>query len=242
VTDKRYLVLGCKPWNRRVFDDVIRAYPGHWEYRDAPTALTLEMLRAMRPRYLFFLHWSSKVPPEITEQFECVCFHMTDVPYGRGGSPLQNLIARGHRQTKLTALRMTAEMDAGPVYGKDDLSLEGNAEEIFIRATHQSAALVARIAAEEPTPTPQNGPVTTFARRKPEQSAIDAAALGAAAGGGGASLSRLHDFFRMLDADGYPRAYLDHNGFRYFFSRATLYDGKIVADVTITPLTTTEKP
>ncbi len=27
-------------------------------------------------------------------KFECVCFHMTDVPYGRGGSPLQNLIIR----------------------------------------------------------------------------------------------------------------------------------------------------
>ncbi len=37
--------------------------------------------------------------------------HMTDVPYGRGGSPLQNLIARGHTSTKLTAMRMTAEVD-----------------------------------------------------------------------------------------------------------------------------------
>ncbi len=40
----------------------------------------------------------------------------------------------------------------------------------------------------------------------------------------------------MLDADGYPRAFLDHGGFRYTFARAALYDGRIVADVTITPL------
>jgi len=55
---------------------------------------------------------------------------MTYMPYGRGGSPLQNLIVRGYRHTKLTALRMVEEFDAGPVYLKEDLCLEGNAEEI----------------------------------------------------------------------------------------------------------------
>jgi len=37
---------------------------------------------------------------------------MTDVPYGRGGSPLQNLIVRGHTETKLTALRCVRDLDA----------------------------------------------------------------------------------------------------------------------------------
>jgi hypothetical protein len=57
---------------------------------------------------------------------------MTDVPFGRGGSPLQNLIVRGRRETKLTALRMSREFDAGPVYMKEPLSLEGGAEEIYL--------------------------------------------------------------------------------------------------------------
>ena len=227
---RRYLVLGCKPWNRRVFDDVIRDYPGRWEYLDAPAALTPDRVRAHEPRYLFFLHWSWKVPAAITDAFECVCFHMTDVPYGRGGSPLQNLIARGHRQTRLTALRMSGEMDAGPVYAKEDLSLEGGAEEIFIRATQLAARMAADIAAREPTPVPQSGTPVIFARRKPDESAISAEP--------GGDLGRLHDFLRMLDADGYPRAFLDHGGFRYTFSRAALLDGRIVADVTITPLVT----
>lgn len=41
---------------------------------------------------------------------------------------------------------------------------------------------------------------------------------------------------RILDAEGYPRAFINHKGFRYEFSRANLYDGRIVADVTITPI------
>jgi methionyl-tRNA formyltransferase len=228
--DQRYLVVGCKPWNRRVFQEVIAGYPGRWEYLDQRGELTLARLTALGPRYLFFLHWSWKVPPEITAAFECVCFHMTDVPYGRGGSPLQNLIARGHRRTRLTALRMTDEMDAGPVYGKEELSLEGGAEEIFIRATRLAAAMAARIAAERPAPVAQTGAATTFARRRPADSAIPAGPAPAP------TLEGLHDFIRMLDADGYPRAFIDHGGFRFSFRRAALYDGRVEADVVITPL------
>ncbi len=44
----------------------------------------------------------------------------------------------------------------------------------------------------------------------------------------------MHDFIRMLDAEGYPRAFLQHSGFRFEFSRSALYDGRVVADVTIT--------
>ena len=57
-----------------------------------PEDLTPERLASLDPRYVFFLHWSWKIPAEIHTRFECVIFHMSDVPYGRGGSPLQNLI------------------------------------------------------------------------------------------------------------------------------------------------------
>ena len=151
---------------------------------------------------------------------------MTDVPYGRGGSPLQNLIIRGHQKTKLTALQMTQEFDAGPVYLKEDLCLGGNAEEIYLRATQLSARMIEKIITEEPTPEPQTGEVTVFKRRKPPESEVPQLD----------SLVALHDFIRMLDAEGYPQAYIEHNGFRYKFSRSALYDGRIVADVTITPI------
>src|SRR5579864_285494 len=88
------------------------------------------------------------------------------------GSPLQNLIIRGHADTKLTALRMTAEMDAGPVYFKESLSLEGNAEEIYLRAANLSAIMVRTIVQQEPTPVPQTGDAVIFTRRKPEESRI----------------------------------------------------------------------
>lgn len=221
-----YLVAGARPWNRRIFDQIISRYPGQWHFASNPSELTVERIADLNLRYIFFLHWSWKVPAEITDAYECVCFHMTDVPYGRGGSPLQNLIVRGHRQTKLTALRMTAALDAGPVYLKEDLSLEGNAEEIYIRSSYLSASMIRRIINDKLVPQPQIGTLVVFRRRNPPESEIPCLP----------DLQALHDFIRMLDAEGYPLAFLKHNGFRYEFSRSGLYDGRIVADVVITPI------
>jgi len=193
--------------------------------------LTLERVRAFNPQYVFFLHWSWKVPEELLDNYECVCFHMADVPYGRGGSPLQNLIVRGHHKTKLTALRMTHDFDAGPVYLKEDLSLEGNAEEIYIRATYVAAQMIERIISEQPELVPQTGAVVTFKRRKPDESDMPEVD----------SLQDLYDFIRMLDAEGYTKAFISQKGFRYEFNRAALYDGRILANVTITPVEETDQ-
>ena len=224
MNDDLYLVAGARPWNREVFDRRIRNLPGRWELIRDRDALTPERVAALGPRYLFFLHWSWKVPKAITDAYECVNFHMTDLPYGRGGSPLQNLIARGHRSTTLTALRMTDEIDAGPVYLRRPLSLEGLAEEIFLRVSTVAAEMIEQIIRERPEPHPQAGDPVVFQRRRPPQSEIAETA----------TLDELFDFLRMLDAEGYPRAFLVHRGWRYEFRGPARRSGRIDAQVTIT--------
>ena len=222
---EQYVVCGSKPWNRLIFNDVIVHYPGKWKFVSNPDELTYESLDSINPRYIFFLHWSWKLPPAIIQRFECVCFHMADVPYGRGGSPLQNLIIRGHKHTKLTALKMVAELDAGPIYLKEDLSIEsGSAEEIYIRATYKAAEMIRHIISEEMKPSLQKGKPTIFKRRLPKESEIPDLE----------SLQQLYDFIRMLDANGYPKAFIESKGYRFEFSRAALYEGQIIADVQIT--------
>ena len=78
----------------------------------------------------------------------------------------------------------------------------------------------------EPIPQPQSGTAVVFKRRTPDQSEIPAKS----------SLLSLHDFIRMLDAEGYPRAFIEHKGFRYEFSRASMRDGRLEADVKIAPV------
>ena len=148
---------------------------------------------------------------------------MTDLPFGRGGSPLQNLIQRGIYSTKISALRCVKELDAGPIYMKKDLSLHGNAEEIYMRASKVCCDMVIEIINNEVMPVAQNGEVTVFKRRKPTDSNI--AALD--------SLVSVYDYIRMLDADGYPHAFVEVGNLRFEFDRAALKDGFIEADVKI---------
>jgi methionyl-tRNA formyltransferase len=197
---------------------------GHWFLITRPEDLTVGFIDALRPRYIFFPHWSWHVPAAVRARSECVCFHMADVPYGRGGSPLQNLIARGHKETKLTALRMVEALDAGPVYGKAPLSLAGRAEDVFARAADLVYDLIAEIVREEPEPTPQTGEVTVFSRRTPQMSALPETG----------TPEVVYDHIRMLDAPTYPLAFLQHGDFRLeFFDPEFSGDQEVSARVRI---------
>lgn len=122
----------------------------------------------MNKTFLFFPYWSWKISKEMLEKYECVGFHMTDLPFGRGGSPLQNLIIREFKETVITAFRVTDEWDAGPVYLKQPgLSLEGNAQEIFDRASKIIYnEMIPYILTHDITPVPQTGEVVLFHRIK----------------------------------------------------------------------------
>ena len=219
-----FLVAARRRWHRQVFDEVVARWPERWEFLSERSQLTRALLEELRPRYVFFPHWSWQVPEEILTAVECVCFHETAVPYGRGGSPLQNLIERGHRETVVTALRMVPELDAGPVYLQRSLSLEGLAEEIYLRSAYVTADMMRWIADHEPRPTAQEGEPVLFERRTPDQSRLPEAG----------TLRALFDHVRMLDAAGYPRAFVDVGPWRLELSRPALRTGAIEADVRIT--------
>ena len=217
-----YIVASSKPWHRPRFEMVQANSPDRWSYvsdrQELERALELD-----RPRYIFFLHWNWIVPREIWASHECVCFHMTDVPYGRGGSPLQNLIARGHDDTVLSALRMVEEMDAGPVYAKRPISLHGRAEEIYLRAGDICWDVIDWMIRTEPQAIPQQGEVTRFSRRKPSESHLPKTG----------DLRHVYDHIRMLDAPTYPLAFIEHGDYVLEFSRADLSASEVTACVRI---------
>ncbi|MCH7555855.1 MAG: methionyl-tRNA formyltransferase [Planctomycetes bacterium] len=197
----KYIIATIKSWNIETTQKFIAANPGfEIELITDKKSLSFDRVKAFDPEYIFFPHWSWIIPQEIYDNFECVVFHMTDLPFGRGGSPLQNLIERGIYKTKISALRVVSQVDAGPVYMKRDLDLAGKASEIFTRAAEiVFENMIAAIIRDKPVPIEQEGTVVTFTRRKSEQSNI--ADL--------ASSTKIYDYIRMLDAEGYPPAFVD---------------------------------
>jgi methionyl-tRNA formyltransferase len=218
------IVGSNRPWNRKMIrsleEKTHREFVGVFE----KDKLTLELCEKIKPQYIFLPHWSYLIPKEIFTSFDCVVFHMTDLPFGRGGSPLQNLIASGVQETKISALRCSEELDAGDIYLKKPLSLYGSAEEIFIRASDIIEEMIIEILDTNSQPTPQTGKVTVFKRRTPSQSNLE----------GITSLNQLFDMIRMLDAEGYPHAFIEVGSLRLEFTRASLKTDSVIADVKIT--------
>ena len=222
------LLLSSRPWNsglaQRLQDQLAR--PVH--AIASPEALNPEAVAKLDPEWIFVPHWSHLIPESIWGQWPTVIFHMTDLPYGRGGSPLQNLIQRGHSSTMLTALCCGAGLDAGDIYLKQPLSLHGSAEEIFLRADGLIEQMILRIVRESPTPQPHQGEAMLFSRRKPTQSNLANCSPG--------DLDACYNQIRMLDAEGNPHAFMEINGIRLEFRRVSRRSDGLHADVRITSL------
>ena len=217
---KNIIIASCRDWHRESFYSISPAENERWYYVASMDEL-FSRAEEIRPNYIFFLHWSWMVPKEIWENYECIVFHMTDVPFGRGGSPLQNLIVRGISETKVTALQMLGGIDSGPVYEKRSMSLDGSAKEIYLRAGKLCWKMIRSILDRKLTPTEQVGDAVFFNRRKPEESLLPK----------NSTSQEIYDFIRMLDAPEYPLAFLEYGEYRLEFSDAELDMGTVRAKV-----------
>lgn len=218
-----FILASNQPWHRDLADRL--AHRANREFRliDRHEHLTADKLAELGAKTVFLPHWSHIIPPSVYETFECIIFHMTDLPYGRGGSPLQNLIVRGHTSTVISALRCTAQIDAGPIYLKRPLDLSGRAEEIFLRASGIIEEMIVELVEKRPEPEPQFGEPVMFKRRTPQEGNWSNAT----------SLDEVYDYIRMLDAPGYPPAFVEIGPFLLEFSRPRREDDSVVANVCI---------
>lgn len=207
----KIIICTIKSWNIALAEKFKKDSPHEVYIITQKDRLNVEYVQEIRPDYIFFPHWSYYIPEEIYSRFNCIVFHMTDLPFGRGGSPLQNLIVRGYEETVISAIRVVKEVDAGPVFCKKPLPLYGSASEIFYRASRIIFdQIIPEIIEKDMKPIPQEGEVVSFKRRTAEQSEIFA----------DMTLEQIYDHIRMLDAEGYPNAYLRFGKYKILFSRA----------------------
>jgi len=193
---RNIIVATIKEWNIENYFKLKDNYADKFNFHLITNndELTFEKVQELNPKYIFFPHWSWIIKKEVYTNFECVVFHMTDLPYGRGGSPFQNLIINEVYDTKISALKVDEGLDTGAIYFKEDFNISiGSAQENFIQP---------------------------FKRRKPEESNISTIDK--------KSINKLYDFIRMLDAEGYPKAYLNLEKIKIEFSEVHLKSKKLV--------------
>jgi methionyl-tRNA formyltransferase len=219
-----YLIVSSKYWHKTLFENLKKKIDGEWYFISNEKEFCTDNLEKIKPEYVFIPHWSKFIPEQIYTNYKCIVFHMTDLPFGRGGSPLQNLISRGIYETKISAINVVKDLDAGDVYLKKPLSLYGTAEEIFLRASEIIEKMILEIITDQLKSSPQSGEPIVFRRRKPEESNIVNLS----------DIKTVFDYIRMLDAEDYPSAFIETEFFRFEFSRAFLrFDNSIEANVRI---------
>lgn len=187
------------------------------------TDLHVGAIEKFNPDLIFFPHWSWKVKKEIFSRFKCIVFHTAPLPYGRGGSPIQNLIVRGHISAPVCALKMVSGLDEGPIYDKQEISLEGNLSEILLRLNSAVNTIIARLIINLPQPKEQIGKTVLFKRLGSEDNEIKSHA----------NIHEFYDIIRMLDDSSYPSAYLSLDKVKMEFSEIVKEAGNLYCKVQI---------
>ena len=217
-----YVVASSKDW--------FKEYPKSKEYDNlniieikTKADLTLELLEKVDPRYIFFPHWNWKVDSEIYERYECVVFHTAPLPFGRGGSPIQNLILRNIEKTPVCAIRMTEILDGGPIYDSIEVTLDGSITEIFSKIAVCVEKIIIKICQENIEPIEQSGTVVSFNRLTYADNELKSEY----------SIKELYDRIRMVDGLDYQRAYLNFGKNKIEFTEAHLDKNCLTAKIKI---------
>ena len=189
----------------------------------SPKKLTINYLKRKKPEIIFFPDWSWIIPNEIISNYKCICFHESNLPKFRGGSPIQNQIIRGVTKTKTTAFIMNEKIDAGDIILQKNLSLEGSIQEIFSRMAENDYSLILKIINGKYKRRKQSGKPTTYSRRKPKESELKSL---------NHSVNYLYNFIRMLE-DPYPNAFIRIEKQKLIFKKAIYNNKKLSLEVKI---------
>ncbi|MDZ7736293.1 MAG: methionyl-tRNA formyltransferase [Gammaproteobacteria bacterium] len=134
--------------------------------------------------------------------------HASDLPKGRGFSPLTWQILEGVNSIPVCLLEAARDVDAGAVIYRETLEFEGH--ELLDEMREKLGQLTIEFCnrylnePEPPTGEEQSGKPTYYERRRPEDSRLDP----------GKSIAEQFNLLRTVDNDCYP-AFFDHDGHRY---------------------------
>ena len=134
--------------------------------------------------------------------------HESDLPKGRGFSPMTWQILEGHSSIQICLFNATREPDAGPVIYRDTIELRGDEtyEEWRTLQGEKTVELCRRFL-DDPVPPEgdtQSGESSFYPRRRPCDSRLDP----------DRTITEQFDLLRVADPDRYP-AYFHHRGRRF---------------------------
>lgn len=190
-----YLIISKKKWDPKNFKSLDKSFKFFKK-------LNKKKIINYSPKIIFFIHWSEIIPSEIFNRYLCIQFHSSNLPRFKGGSPIQNQIINGLKKTKITAFKVSDKIDSGDICLKRILDLNGTAFQIFKKMEKICISMAKHLVRKKNIKFHmQKGKSSYFRRRKTQESNIFSLKK--------FNIYKLFNFIRMLDAPGYPKAYVD---------------------------------
>lgn len=87
-----------------------------------------EQLRSMEPKVGVLVAYGAILPADIINFFTrgIINIHPSMLPKGRGPAPIEETILNGDKQTGVSIMQLTTEMDKGPILSQQKIALRGN--------------------------------------------------------------------------------------------------------------------
>lgn len=213
VTRVTLLVNNPEAWVRPLAKKFVASLPER--YRPSYVEQTAEVPEG---DVAFFLGCSRIVPPEVLRRNRHnLVVHGSDLPLGRGSSPIPWQVLEGKNRIPIVLFEAAEALDAGPVYFRDVIELDGTEllDEIHQKTWGRTEALIARFLERYPdvSATPQVGASSEYRKRTAADDELDPRH----------TLETLFDHLRIVDNERYP-AWFRHRGQKYILKISK--DGK----------------
>ena len=161
------------------------------------------------PKVVFILSYFSLIQlKELKKYPHNFVVHESDLPQGKWWAPLFWQILEGKNEIPVVLFEAAEELDAGPIYLRDAIILQGNElhDEIRSLQAKKTQELCLRLLYEfgQITPMPQSGLATFYSKRTPAASELDVSR----------PLQDLFDQLRVASNDNYPACFY-HRGTKY---------------------------
>lgn len=166
-----FAVVGYRNWAMEIANHLLSNEVTY--FTSLPSKLEIESFDL-----IFFVGWSEIIPIDIINTQNCICIHPSMLPQFRGGSPIQNQILTGIKESGLSFFIMDEGVDTGPIVLQLPLSLDGKIEDIFQRMTIISSVGISLLINQFENEgmlscvKQDESKASFYKRRKPEESEI----------------------------------------------------------------------
>jgi UDP-4-amino-4,6-dideoxy-N-acetyl-beta-L-altrosamine N-acetyltransferase len=204
----RIVILSdANSWINSTVDDLVT----DWSEQGHQVAWHHELTDVQDGDFLFCLSFGQLVPASMRCKFlHALVVHESDLPQGKGWSPLTWQILEGQNRIPVTLFEAAEDVDSGPIYAQRWLEFEGHELIVELREGQAKATVelcrwfvddYPNSASER---TQQQGKESFYARRRPQDSELDP----------NKSLAEQFNLLKVVDNERYP-AFFYWKGRRY---------------------------